>query len=213
MKRVYLVVGICLLVAILSVSAAAGKGKVKPMIRPVVRQQGEPRMAFTPTVSMVLRLKEKLELTDEQVKKLEALQAKIQAANEAVTAKRKALTDAVQSKAKESEIRAAATELGKALGDQAVLQVGTEGEIDGILTDAQKAKLKEQQQQRGMGMEEEKEWKSRRDSMRAKYSEEAFKRIDTNGDGAISLEEYKNQMGQMRERPNIERPKGPRKPE
>jgi Spy/CpxP family protein refolding chaperone len=198
MKRAFLTIAMVLFIAFLPALAAAAEPAGTEGARPM--GQGRMRMhragfgaAAYPGVGMVLRLKEKLELTDEQVTKLQAVGDKVKAGNEAVQAKRTALNEAVKSGAEESVIRAAATELGNAIGDQAVLRVGTKAEIEGILTDDQKTKLEELKQQRPQIREEGQAWRER-------DPQEAFERIDTDDDGVISLEEFKAHMGQMRER-------------
>jgi len=139
-------------------------------------------------------LKERLELTDEQVTKLDAIKAKAEAGRQVVQVKRAALAEAVKSGAEESAIRAAATELGNAIGDQAVLKVGAKAEIDGILTDAQKTKLEELKQQYQQRRQERGRARKGRDP------EMIFARIDTDDNGVISLEEFKAHTERMKER-------------
>jgi len=195
MKKLHLLILAGLIFACVSVYAIAqprgGRGYGTNRM-----QGGRPAMEAEPGVEMVLRLKERLNLTEGQVSKLEAIEVEVKAGNEAVQTKRNTLQEAVQSKATENAIRTIATELGKALGDQAVLQVRTKTKLDGILTSAQKVKLEEPKQQRGMN----RGGQSRGDSAGAWTPETAFARIDSNGNGSVSLDEYKSHIEQMRER-------------
>lgn len=211
MKRACLVILVGLIVACISVAVIA-----RPMGRnghraggmyggPNQARVGPGRRAGS-GVGMILKLKEKLDLSDSQVEQLEALNGEVKeqmkAGQEAVKAKRKALQEAVKSGAEESAIRAAGDELGKALSDQAVLRAGTKAKIDGILTEDQKSKLKELKGHRGKGRAEAGEFAKGRGGPERKAidPEAAFKRIDTNGDGTISLEEFKAHREQLRER-------------
>jgi len=94
----------------------------------------------------ILRILSRLELTDEQqesVKKItEEAKEKDKAVAEAVVEARKALREAVD-KGEESAIRKAATDIGKVLGDQAVLKVQTMASIKKVLTPEQLQKLEE----------------------------------------------------------------------
>jgi Spy/CpxP family protein refolding chaperone len=105
-------------------------------------------------------MQEKLGLTDEQAAQWQQLrtsqQEKMKAAQEAIQEKRKALGEAAQSGAGEAAIRAAAAELGTALGDAAVLRAAHTAEIKNILTAEQlekwqqlKAERKERRGQMG----------------------------------------------------------------
>jgi len=89
----------------------------------------------------------KLDLTDEQREKIETIMdenhAKTSAARRTVEKARKALEEAVSSDADEAAIRKAATALGTALGDEAVLKVKTMKEIKAVLTPEQIKKLDE----------------------------------------------------------------------
>jgi hypothetical protein len=150
---------------------------------------------------MILRAKEKLALTAEQVTKLETIVTKTETADKAVQEKRQALHKAVQTKAAEATLRAAATELGTKLGDQAVLQVSTDAELDTILTVAQKATLQEMTAQRrdrdGMGNGPGADGAP--GMGRARDPEANFIRMDADGNGTVSLEEYKAYTDQMRQ--------------
>lgn len=88
----------------------------------------------------------RLDLTDEQkesVKQItEAAKEKNKTAAEAVGEARKALQEAVV-KGDETAIRKAATNLGKVLGDQAVLKFQTRASIKAVLTPEQLQKLEE----------------------------------------------------------------------
>jgi Spy/CpxP family protein refolding chaperone len=97
--------------------------------------------------SNILRLVRKLDLTDEQAEKIKETiktnQEKIQTAQKAVAESRKALNETVAKDADEAAIREAATAVGKALGDAAVLRVNTATSVKAILTEEQRTKLEE----------------------------------------------------------------------
>jgi len=155
---------------------------------------------------MILRLKEELGLSDGQVEQLEAIKADVQGQmkshKDAVKARRDALQEAVKSGAEESAIRAAATEFGKAIGGRAVLRVNTKVKVDGVLTDAQKSELKQLKGQRGQGKRGTGKGTGGRAALgrRAGDPKATFARIDSDGDGVISLEEFKAHREQMRKR-------------
>jgi len=94
----------------------------------------------------ILHILSRLDLSDEQkesVKKItEAAKEQNKAAAEAAVEARKVLREAVD-KGEESTIRKAATDLGKVLGDQAVLKVQTMASIKKVLTPEQLQKLDE----------------------------------------------------------------------
>jgi Spy/CpxP family protein refolding chaperone len=95
----------------------------------------------------IMRLVRRLDLTDEQVEQIKETiktsREKIQAAQKAVAEARKALNETVAKSADEAAIRDAATAVGKALGDAAVLRANTKTAVEKILTDEQRAKLEE----------------------------------------------------------------------
>ena len=90
---------------------------------------------------------QKLDLTDEQREKIETIidenHAKASAARRAVEKARRGLEEAAASDANEAAIRKAATALGNALGDEAVLKARTMKEIKAVLTPEQIKKLDE----------------------------------------------------------------------
>jgi Spy/CpxP family protein refolding chaperone len=202
MKRVCLLVLAGLIVAFISAPAIARhRGEFGPKAGRAFRG-GAGRKAGC-VVGMVLKLKEELGLSDSQVEQLEALKSEakeqMKAGQEAVKAKREALQEAVKAGADESAISAAGDELGKALGDQAVLRLSIKAKIDGILTEDQQSKLKELKGQRAGGKPKAGKFaKGRKGSGRD--PEAAFERIDTDGNGTISLEEFKAHREQIRER-------------
>jgi len=208
MKKTYLKIAMVLLIAFLTLSAFAAHMMHKP---------GGPGYQ----AGMILRLKEKLELTDEQVNKLQAIRNETQGQHkanaEAVKAKRDALRKAVESAAPEAQIRAAATDIGKAMGDQAVFAVANKKKVDAVLTDEQEAKLKELKAERAAKkpkpattMKDRKSTgKAKRLPRGSRDPQGAFKRIDTNGDGSVSLEEFNAHAEKMQER----RPRGGRRGE
>lgn len=179
---------------------------------------GGPRKGPGCRIGMILKMKEELGLSDTQVQQLEALKGEVKeqmkTGQEAVKAKREALQEAVKAGAEESAIRAAAAELGKALGDQAVLKVSTKAKIDGILTEDQKSKLKDLKGQCAQGKPKAGECTKDRKGpgMAARDPEGIFAKIDTDGNGVISLEEFKAHREQMRERFAGAGPGGPMGP-
>ncbi len=111
-------------------------------------------------IKMILRLDEKLELTEEQVEKLEALQdehkPKAETIREQLKDAHEALREAVEAGAEESKIRAAAAAVGVAMGERAVLQVEGKKAVDAVLTAEQKATLEELKEKMRKRMEERK---------------------------------------------------------
>lgn len=205
MKRVYFTIGMVFIVAVVTALAFAGPGR-----RGIEGKRGG---GDDSRIWIILRLKDRLGLSDGQVGQLKAVRDDVRvqyvANTEAVRAQKDALQDAVQSGASETDIRAAADAIGKALGEQAVLRVKTKARVDGVLTDEQKAKLEELKNQRtgrgkgfrgrdGRRMDARRE--GRRGFTRARGAGSAFARIDTNEDGIISLDEFTTHMEQMRVR-------------
>jgi len=90
---------------------------------------------------------QKLDLTEEQREKIETIRddnhAKTSAARRAVEKARRALEEAIAANADEAALHKAATTLGNALGDEAVLKVKTIKEIKAVLTPEQLKKLDE----------------------------------------------------------------------
>jgi Spy/CpxP family protein refolding chaperone len=89
----------------------------------------------------------KLDLTDEQPDKIETIMdascSKTRAAQRAVEKAHRELEKAVAGDANEPAIRKAATSLGNAIGDEAVLKVKTMKEVKAVLTPEQLKKLEE----------------------------------------------------------------------
>lgn len=211
MKRACLVILVGLIIVCISVPVIArpmdrhGRGAGR-MYGGFGEARGGPAMKTGCVVGRILKLKEELGLSDSQVEQLEALKGEIKeqmkTSREAVKAKREALQEAIKAGAEESAVRAAADELGKALGDQAVLRVSTKAKIDGILTEDQKSKLKELKGRRAKGKSKAGEFAKGRKGpgMKAGDPEAVFAKIDSDGDGTISLEEFKAHGEQMKER-------------
>ena len=117
-------------------------------------------------------------------------------------------------------IRAAAAELGSVIGDQAVLRAKAKSRVNAVLTETQKTKLKELKGSFGKGkrrMGTGRKGHGTRTGRKGhgartgkRDPESAFARIDTDGNGTISLEEFKTHMGQMKERRGDRRPRGRR---
>jgi Spy/CpxP family protein refolding chaperone len=212
MKRASLLILVGLIIACISVPVAAEPNKSRSGYGlKAGRAFRGPRKGPGYAVGMILKMKEELGLSDSQVEQLKALRGEVKEQMKAVKAKRAAMQEAVKAGAEESEIRAAAAELGKTLGDQAVLKVSTKAKIDGILTEDQQSKLKEQC---AKGKPEAGRFAKDRKApgMVAIGPEAVFAEIDTDGDGAISPEEFKAHMEQMRERFAGAGPRGPMGP-
>jgi|GEM_PF-1164706 len=248
MKRFYATIGMVLVIALLPAMAQAqagsgkggrgdgprGPGRMHQAGPGIMQRQGWDEGAGA---EMILRMKEKLNLSDEQVTQLEAIkeeaQGQFKTVNQAVRAKREALHTAATSGAGEAAIRTAATELGKAIGDQAVYGAVIKTKVDAVLTDAQKAQLKEMRQKR-MERGEARQAQGEQAMGKGKGQkagrgpgqgpgpgqglgqgpgpEAAFKRMDADGNGVISMEEFKTHMEQMRERWGGQEPNGRRTP-
>ena len=223
MKKVYLTIGMVLLLAVAQLNAVEGKYGYG------LKGQGNMHRSRLGSragngIGIVLKSKERLGLDAEQVEQLTAIgnevQGQFKANAEAVKAKRDALQELVKSGASEAMIRAAASEIGNAIGDQAVLRASTKAKVNEILTDDQKAELEElrkqqterRKEQRGKGKRGTSQGtKGRsRPGKNARDPESAFTRIDTDGDGAISLEEFKTHMEQMKELRGERRSRGRR---
>jgi protein CpxP len=101
---------------------------------------------------------QQLDLSEEQKTKLKEIQEanneKIQTASEAQWNAMMKVNGLVMSGGSEAEIRAAATEAGKAMGDAAVARAKTIEEMKKVLTPEQKTKFEEQQKQRAAQMAE-----------------------------------------------------------
>jgi len=99
---------------------------------------------------LLLRILQRLDLTDEQNEKIKAIhnanKEKIEAAQKAITEATKALHEAVAEGADEATIRAAGTKLGNAVSEQAILGATTITSIKEVLTDEQLKELKEFQE-------------------------------------------------------------------
>jgi protein CpxP len=95
----------------------------------------------------IIQLVRKLDLTDEQSKQIKEIvktnKEKIQTAQKASAEARKVLNETVAKGADEKAIREAATAVGKALGDAAVLRANTAASVKAVLTDEQRTKLEE----------------------------------------------------------------------
>ena len=219
MKKTFLTIGLLLAIAFMPALASAqsrGFGGRGPKGPGKMHKGGQ----NAPGAGMVLMLKDKLALSDEQVKQLKAIREETKdqhkAAAEAVKAKQQALREAVEAGADESAIRTAAAQIGTTIGNQAVLKAAARAKIHAILTDSQqvqlnelKAQHKEQRQERQgprrQGRNEE--GKGRRRSG-GKDPETVFEKIDTDGNGSVSLEEFAEHMEQMKDRFGSNGPRG-----
>ena len=223
MKKVYFTIAMVLLLAFLPDLAVAeprpdGGKRGYEAKGPDRMHRGDPEGGQS--IGIILRSKEKLGLSAKQIEQLKAIrkesQGQFKAKAQALKTKRDALHKAVISGASEAVIRAAASEIGNAIGDQAVLRVSTKAKVEGILTGDQKAKLKElkkkqtesRKAQRGEGKRGTKD--RRGPGNKARDPESVFAKIDTDGNGTISLEEFRTHTEQMKERRGDVRPRGRR---
>jgi Spy/CpxP family protein refolding chaperone len=112
---------------------------------------------------------QRLELTEDQQVKVDDLRKaameKTQAISQTVNAAQAKLNDLALTGASEADIRAAATEVGKAMGDQAMVQASAAKEVKALLTDEQKAKLDE------MIKDNQAQMAARRNAMRDRQQE------------------------------------------
>lgn len=199
MKKAYLAVLIVLFLAAARLQAGQCPfGGEKPKSCPAIKSGCR--------IGLILKSQEALALDPNQIQKLEALKdetkGQLKAAAQAVKAKKDALNELTQSGASEADIRAAAVALGTALGDQAVLKASLNAKINAILTAEQKVKLDQLKEEnkgkcckgKGKGEGMKGPGQCRMDS------ESAFTKMDADGNGAVSLEEFKAHMEQMKER-------------
>ena len=228
MKKFYLTISMALLIAVLSVLTVAEpeevKGKRGNRPRPAAspaRMQKRLYLSNSYRVGMILRLKEQLDLSDKQIELLKAVNDDVKGqlgiCGKAIKAQRDALQKAIESGAAESVLRTTASDLGTAIGDQAVLKVKIKSKIDEILTKTQQTKLEELKKSRKKPAPEQfgkdkpkKTGEGPKGSpMRGKPAdiEVVFDRIDTDGDGVINPEELAAHMERMKERRNSERPR------
>jgi Spy/CpxP family protein refolding chaperone len=103
----------------------------------------------------ILRALRQLDLTQEQRDEVRTIvdvsQEDADAAMEAMQAARTTLHEAVINGSDEETVRAAATALGKAIGDEAVLRVGVMAQIKEVLTEEQRAELQTLMEQMPQG--------------------------------------------------------------
>jgi Spy/CpxP family protein refolding chaperone len=160
----------------------------------------------------------RLNLTDEQKAQIRQIQeqgkADAEAAQEAVAKARDALHDAVIGGASEADIRAAATALGEAIGNQAVLHAKTVAAAEAVLTPEQLKKFEElraklpglRQKIRHEPIEPNDPNQAAQASIQAlgvgggrMSLERMFKAADTNKDGSLTLEELRAFRARVRE--------------
>jgi Spy/CpxP family protein refolding chaperone len=165
-----------------------------------------------------------LNLTDEQKAQIRQIQeqgkADAEAAQDAVATARDGLHDAVIGGAAEADIRAAATALGEAIGNQAVLHAKTVAAAKAVLTDEQRkkfdemrAKLPALRQRMPHAPGPFCPWADPNDPNQAAQAsiqalgfggprmslERMFKAADTNKDGFLTLEELRAFRDRVRE--------------
>jgi Spy/CpxP family protein refolding chaperone len=166
---------------------------------------------------MLGRILHRLDLTDEQSEQIKAIQEaskeKTKDAGKAIAEAAKALHEAASQEVNEAGIRAAATAVGNALGDRAVLRATTMASIKKVLTAEQlekleelRAKMKERagRFRKRMGDPKSCDGFSRRRGRgsrprRGLNVEKLFETKDTNKDGKLTKEEL--QAGDDKERP------------
>jgi len=153
---------LAVLVLCTELSAARGSGRYgggrggwdRPGMGPQVKPERDMRTPLrqrsagpNSSATGIMQLVRRLDLTDEQSEQIKETiktnREKIQAAQKAVAEARKALNEAVVEGADEAAIREAATAVGKALGDAAVLRANTTASVKAILTEEQRTKLEE----------------------------------------------------------------------
>ncbi len=119
--------------------------------------------------SIVWQLVQRLELDEAQKAKVKDLQTasteKTQDIRQSLMAANMKLAELPLTDASEADIRATATEVGKLMGDQAVLQAAALKDVKALLTDEQKAKLDE------MIKENQAQMAARRNEMRNQTQE------------------------------------------
>jgi Spy/CpxP family protein refolding chaperone len=122
-------------------------------------------------------IERRLDLTDEQREQIRQIRQthrkEQQNARQTVADTRKALQDAIATDAEPAEIRAAATALGKAIGEQAVVRANTLKAIKEILTDEQIEQLEKirEQSQRFRERARDHEFRERLQPVRGRRSE------------------------------------------
>jgi Spy/CpxP family protein refolding chaperone len=167
---------------------------------------------------MLGRILHRLDLTNEQNEQIKAIREanreKTKDAREAVAETTKALHEAASQEANEATIRAAATAVGNALGDRAVLRATAMASIKKVLTAEQlekleelRAKMKERagEFRKRMGDPKSCDGFSRRRGRgsrprRGLNIERLFETKDANKDGKLTKEEL--QAGDDKERPH-----------
>jgi len=152
-----------------------------------------------------------LDLTAEQRTQIRTIQEQgkndAEAAQDAVAAARDALHDAVIGGAAEAEIRAAATTLGEAVSNQAVLHAKTVAAVKAVLTDEQRKQFDEMRTElpglrqripHRAGWGDPSEAQAGQAAPRGQGfgggpvpTEEIFKAADTDKDGKLTMEELK----------------------
>jgi Spy/CpxP family protein refolding chaperone len=141
-------IGACLLATVLAggvgVSGLAATGPLGDD----VPEAGPLRMLVSGQFGRLLTLRSELGITSKQREKIRAIvkshRQEIAALLQPVADKRRALRDATLAEnANDAAIRAAADELGKAIGDAAVVGSKIKGEVREVLTPEQREKIKE----------------------------------------------------------------------
>lgn len=145
-------IGVCLLatalaggVGVSGLAAGGPLGDDVPEARPL-------RMLLSGQFGRLLALRSELDLTSEQRERIRAIvkshRQEIVAALRPVVDKRQALRDATLAEnANEAAIRAAADELGKAIGDAAVVGSKIKAEVRQVMTPEQREKINKFRQQ------------------------------------------------------------------
>ncbi|NQV35642.1 MAG: Spy/CpxP family protein refolding chaperone [Phycisphaeraceae bacterium] len=128
-------------------SMRSGQNQRGPGMQSMDRRGPGPGMGRTDAPGMmgIMPLLRRLDLTQEQHEAvrtiLDGSKEATQAAHEAVQVVRQSLHQAVMDESDEAAIRAIATAMAKAVGDEAIKQVAVTKEIKSVLTEAQKNEL------------------------------------------------------------------------
>ena len=176
------------------------------------------------------RVLRRLDLTEEQIEQvkpiMESARQGADASRETMNQARAALAEAVTKAANEATIRAAATDLGNAIADEAVKKSATMASVRGLLTEEQLTELDELLTERkehreefgkdGRGSRRQQGMRGERGGLSRRHGRQGgrgsgrdegpnidrlFERLDSDGDGTLSREELEGLSQGPRNRP------------